>query len=162
MERSLLAFPDAPYGRCWSIFGGIWLSMKAPKYFLLLGSPSTKRDSRGLAFGHLLAGRIPRCRWLLWPHTSCCLLPQTQTHFLALAELYLLAFSWWWPAPAVTRGIHRISSTLQVALVCILASLLHGGLGRIQKTCSRASCSSFFWCTCCSARPSCPEHSCGS
>ena len=92
VERLLLASLDAPYEKCWSTSGGVWLPMKTPKYFLLLSSPSMKQDSKGVAFGHLPAGHIQRCPWLLWPHTSCYLLPQTL--FLALAELYLLALSW--------------------------------------------------------------------
>ena len=110
VEKSLLASPNTPYQRCWSTSRGVWLPIKAPKYFLLLGSPSKKQDSRGLAFGRLPTGRRPRCWWLLWPHTTCYLLPQIL--FLALAELYLLAHFWWYPAPAVTLRIYYVSSTL--------------------------------------------------
>ncbi len=128
--------------------------MKAPKCFLLLGSLSMKRGIRGLAFGHccLLVGRTLRCQGLFWPRTSCYLRPETPSPFLALVELYPLAFSSWCPAPVVTRGIHCVSSTWSVVLVYTLASLLHGGLGRVQKTCSRASSSSLFWCIYYSAR----------
>ncbi len=112
VKRLLLASPDAPYERCWSNSGDIWLSMKAPRYFLLLGSPSTKQGSRGLAFGRCLpTGRILRCRSLPQPRTPCCLRLQIPNPFLALVELYLLAFSWWCLAPVVTYGIHCISST---------------------------------------------------
>ncbi len=44
----------------------------------------------------------------------------------------------------------------------MLASLLHRRLGRVQKTCSRASCSSSFWCICYLVRPFRPKHSYGS
>ena len=55
--------------------------------------------------------------------------------------------------------IYDVSSTLQGALVCILVSLLHGQLSRVQKICFRAFCSSSFWCICYSARLSRPEYS---
>ncbi len=92
VERLLSAFPDTLYRRCWSISGGIWLLMKAPKCFLLLGSHITKRGSRGLAFGHLPTSRILRCQWLLRPHPPCYLRLRILAPFLALAELcYSLA-----------------------------------------------------------------------
>ncbi len=103
VKRSLSAFPDTPYRKCWSISRCEWLLMKAPRCFLLLGSPFTKRGSRGLVFDCCLpVGLTPRCRWLSQPHTPCHLLPETC--FLALKALCsLLAPFWWCPAPAVTR-----------------------------------------------------------
>ncbi len=111
IERLLSASPDTPYERCWSTFEGVWLPMKAPRYFLLLGSPSTKQDSRGLVFSRLPVGRTPCCRWLLWPCTPCYLWPRISNLFLALVEFYLLALSSRCPSSAETYGIHRVSST---------------------------------------------------
>ncbi len=113
VERFLSASPDSPYERCWSTFGGVWPSMKAPKCYLLLGSPSRKRGSRGLAFDCLPTSRTPRCQWLLQSYTHCYFRPRIPAPSQALVELcWPLAPSWWCPTLAVTRGIHRGSSTL--------------------------------------------------
>ncbi len=113
VERSLSAFQNALYRKCWSISGGVWLPIKAPKCFFLLDSPFTKRGSRSLAFDCLPTGRTPCYQWLLWPHTPCCFWPRISALFLTLAKLcYPLAPSWWCLAPAVIRGIHQVSSTL--------------------------------------------------
>ena len=96
MEKSLLVFPNASYKKCWSTSGGVWLPIKAPRCFLLLGSFFKKRGSRDLVFGCcLLIGHIPHCWWLFWPHIPYHLLPQTPSFFLALVDLcYPLAPSW--------------------------------------------------------------------
>ncbi len=66
VERLLSASPDAPYERCWSTSGGVLLPMKAPRCFLPLGSPSTKRGNRALAFDCCLPiGHTLHCQWLL-------------------------------------------------------------------------------------------------
>ncbi len=77
VERLLLAFPDTPYKTCWSIFKGIWLLIKVPRYFFLLDSPSTRRGNRSLAFGCycLSIDCTPCCQWLFQPHTLCCFWP---------------------------------------------------------------------------------------
>ncbi len=112
VEKSLSASPNAPYKRCWSTSGGVWLPIKAPRYFFLLASPSMRRGSRGLAFDCCLsASRTSHCQWLPQPRTPCCFRPRILNLFLALAELCLPAFFSWYPAPAMTRRIHRVSST---------------------------------------------------
>ena len=62
IEKLLLAFLDALYKRCLSIFGGVLLPIKAFRCFFLLGSPSTIQGNRGLAFGYLPVGHIPFCQ----------------------------------------------------------------------------------------------------
>ena len=136
--------------------------MKAPRCFHLLRNPSTKRDNRGWGFDCCLpVGCTPYYQWLFQPHIFYHLL--SQTLFLVLGELcYWLVPYLWCLIWAVIHGIYRISSTLWVVLVCMLTSLQHERLWRVQKICFRAFCSSSFWCISYSARYSYPEYSYGS
>ncbi len=63
VERLLSASPNDSYKRCWSTSGGVWLPIKAPRCFLLLGSFSIKQGNRGMAFGcyHFSIDRTPYC-----------------------------------------------------------------------------------------------------
>ncbi len=113
VERSLSASLDAPYEKYWWTSRAVWLPMKAPRCFLLQDSPFMRRGSRGLAFDCCLpTGRTPRCQWLPWRRTPCCLRPWIPNLFLALAKLCPLALSSCCLALAVTHGIHYISSIL--------------------------------------------------
>ena len=62
VKKLLLASPDGPYKRCWSVSGSVWLLIKALRFFFLLDSLFTKQDSRDRILDcSLPVGRILPC-----------------------------------------------------------------------------------------------------
>ncbi len=168
VERSLSVSPVTLYERCWWTSGGVWLPIKAPRCFFLLGGPSTRQGSRDQAFGRcLFMGRILRYQWLPRPHIPCC--PRPRIRYSLNSILFSSSGKALSTRPFLVMSYSNSDMWNTLCIFYLVgSSSLYACLPTIwktrksQKTCSWATCSSLFWCIFYSARPFCLERSYGS
>ena len=123
--------------------------MQAPRYFFLLDNFFKKPDNRALVDDLILTlSHRPHCYKLPLP---CTHRPHCHQYLIPM-RFHPPAPSWYYHAPAITRGKRHKSSIFLAIQIYRLVCLLGTELEKVQKTLPPTSGFIWSWYICCSTK----------